>query len=764
MVDVRIRTKLMIAVAVNIIVFVGVIFFGVRPYFIEKSMEQDRQTVESQIASVSETLANRKSTLERTLIDWAVWNDTYTFVQRRNAAYIQSNISEQSLENLSVNAIVYLDSEGEAFYSAFRSTDMSLSKADQQAIIRAVTSRLTNRSDAQNGIYASDFGPMLYVSHPILRSDSSGPRQGTLIMLEFVDSTVMADISAQTKIPLTIQPARLEETIIKSGTDGTDVVIPLDTVFQQADYEVGFTVAQTHYENTVTMLRLGMLALVILGFGLFFSLLWTIHRVVIRRLMEIVSELKIITLERDSRLRLSRDAHSHDEIEQMATSMNEVLAALEDTRAEVIDRAFRDALTLLPNRLALEDYFSTVRGKQERIGVLGLDLDDFRRINDQYGHRTGDSVLIYLASRLNFYKEDGFVARIGADEFMLVHPGWTLDQLQPVARHLTKDLKDWAHVNGVKGMAATIGIDVFTYAEPQHTYEVMMGRLDVVIHEAKLSGKNRVLTFQEIEDGSHYLQTLEMERDLRHALEHDEFELYYQPIVSPRPFAVRGVEALIRWNHPGKGQISPGLFIPVAEQLGLISDLGRWVLVQAVTEIKDHVERHHLFLSINVSKRQIADGSFLASLEHVLTETGFDPHRLHVEITESEVGGNLYELQQFIHALKAIGVKISLDDFGVGTSSLSFLQSLQLDIIKIDQNFVKGIPENTFDRALLEGLYQTFHTLGLDIVTEGVERPEQLAFVLEHSSSLIQGYHYSKPVPLAQLEHYLKKTVTMYDW
>ncbi|WP_233547101.1 EAL domain-containing protein [Exiguobacterium sp. AM39-5BH] len=760
----RIRTKLMIAVAVNIIVFVGVIFFGVRPYFIEKSMEQDRQTVESQIASVSETLANRKSTLERTLIDWAVWNDTYTFVQRRNAAYIQSNISEQSLENLSVNAIVYLDSEGEAFYSAFRSTDMSLSKADQQAIIKAVTSRLSNQQDTQNGVYASDFGPTLYVSHPILRSDGSGPSQGTLVMLEFVDAAFVADMSAQTKIPLRIQPARQNQTVIMDGDAGTDVVIPLGTVFQQSDFEVTFTVEQTHYQNTVAMLRLGMIALVVLGLGLFFSLLWTIHRVVIRRLMEIVSELKVITLERDSRLRLSRDANSHDDIEQMATSINEVLAALEDTRAEVIDRAFRDALTLLPNRLALEDYFSNVRGKQDQIGVLGLDLDDFRRINDQYGHRTGDAVLIYIASRLSFYKENGFVARIGADEFMLVHPGWTFDQLRPVARRLTKDLKDWADVNGVKGMAVTIGIDVFTCAEPHHTYEIMMGRLDVVIHEAKLSGKNRVLTFQEIEDGSHYLQTLEMERDLRHALEHDEFELYYQPIVSPRPFAVRGVEALVRWNHPIKGQISPGLFIPVAEQLGLISDLGRWVLEQAVREMKDQVTHHHLFLSINVSKRQIADGSFLASLERVLTSSGFDPHCLHVEITESEVGGNLYELQQFIQSLKAIGVKISLDDFGVGTSSLSFLQSLQLDLIKIDQNFVKGIPENTFDRALLEGLYQTFQTLGIDIVTEGVERPEQLAFVLEHSSSLIQGYHYSKPVPLAQLEHYLKKTVTMYDW
>ncbi|WP_236634611.1 EAL domain-containing protein [Exiguobacterium sp. SL-10] len=759
----RIRTKLMIAVAVNIIVFVGVIFFGVRPYFIEKSMEQDRQMVERRIASVTETLVNRKSTLERTLVDWAVWNDTYTFVQNQNDKYINSNISEETLENLGVQAMVFLNRTGEVEYSTFRQEDSPLSKASQQTIISDITKRLRPNLELQDGVYDSEYGPILYASHPILRSDSSGPAQGTLVMLKFVDVDFLADLSAQTKIQLTIQPAQYSETKMTLQNDGTEVVVPLDTVFQTTDFEVSFIVEPTHYQNTISMLRLGMFALLVLGLGLFLSLLWTIHHVVIRRLIEIVDELKQITLERDSRLRLSRDKHSRDEIEQMAMSMNEVLSALEDTRAEVLDRAFRDALTQLPNRLGLEDYFSTVRGRHGRIGVIGLDLDDFRRINDQYGHRTGDSVLIYIASRLNFYKEAGFVARIGADEFMLVHPGWTLEQLQPVARHLTKDLKDWADVNGVKGMAVTIGIDVFTCAEPHHTYEIMMGRLDVVIHEAKMSGKNRVLTFQEIEDGSHYLQTLEMERDLRHALEHDEFELYYQPIVSPRPFSVRGVEALIRWNHPSKGQISPGLFIPVAEQLGLISDLGRWVLEQAVMEMTEQVKRHHLFLSINVSKRQIADGSFLDSLEHVLTETGFDPHRLHVEITESEVGGNLYELQQFIHALKAIGVKISLDDFGVGTSSLSFLQSLQLDIIKIDQNFVKGIPENTFDRALLEGLYQTFHTLGLDIVTEGVERPEQLAFVLEHSSSLIQGYHYSKPVPLAQLEHYLKQTVMMYD-
>ncbi|WP_396129213.1 CHASE4 domain-containing protein [Exiguobacterium mexicanum] len=238
----RIRTKLMIAVAVNIVVFVGVIFFGVRPYFIEKSMEQDWQTVESQVASVSETLANRKHTLERTLVDWAVWNDTYTFVQKRNASYVQSNISEESLENLSVNAIVYLNRDGEAFYSAFRSSGTTLSTAEQQALIKAVTSRLSDQQDGQNGVYASDFGPTLYVSHPILRSDWSGPSQGTLVMLEFVDQAFLADMSSQTKIPLTIQPARQNQTAITDGVAGTDVVIPLGTVFQQSDFEVTFTV------------------------------------------------------------------------------------------------------------------------------------------------------------------------------------------------------------------------------------------------------------------------------------------------------------------------------------------------------------------------------------------------------------------------------------------------------------------------------------------------------------------------------------------
>ncbi|MFN4213336.1 putative bifunctional diguanylate cyclase/phosphodiesterase [Exiguobacterium sp.] len=760
----RIRTKLMIAMALNILVFVGVIFFVVRPYFIEKSMEQDRQTVESQIASVKETLANRKHMLERTLVDWAVWNDAYAFIQGKNDSFVSSNISEASLDNLNVNAIMFLDRDGNVHYSKFQKASLALSASEQEAFISEIATRVKGRDGKQDAVYASEYGPVLYAAHPILRSDTSGPAQGTLVMLEFISADFIADLSAQTKLPLAIGPSEAGETKTSTQDGWTRVLIPLDLVFEEAEFGVTFVVEPTHYRNTVTMLRLGMVALLVLGVGLFLSLFWTIYHVVIRRLMKIVGELKQITIERDSRLRVSLNEQSQDEIEQMAASMNEVLAALEDTRAEVLDKAYRDALTQLPNRLAIEDYFSSVRGDHNQIGVIGLDLDNFRRINDQFGHRTGDAVLIYIASRLNFYKEDGFVARIGADEFMFLHPKWTLDELRPVARRLMRDLSDWSEMNGVKGLTSTIGLDVFASLHPHHTYEVMMGRLDVVLHEAKLSGKNRILAFQEIEDGSHYLQTLEMERDLRRALENDEFELYYQPIVSPHPFAVRGVEALIRWNHPVKGQVSPGLFIPIAEQLGLISDLGRWVLRQAVSEMKGHAMRHHLFLSVNVSKRQIADGSFLAELEDVLAESSFDPHLLHVEITESDVGGNLYELQQFIQSLKTLGVKISLDDFGVGTSSLSFLQSLQLDLIKIDQNFVKGIPENTFDRALLEGLYQTFHTLGLDIVTEGVERPEQLAFVLEHSSSLIQGYHYSKPVPLAQLEHYLKKTVTLYDW
>lgn len=757
----RIRTKLMIAVALNILIFVGVIFFVVRPYFIEQSMERDRLAVDSQIASVTETLANRKSSLERTLVDWAAWNDAYAFVQGKNEAFVDSNISEASLDNLNVNAMLFLNRDGDVHYATFQKQGLSLTEPEQQAFLTDIASRVRADANTRSTIYESEYGPVFYATHPILQSDRSGPVEGTLVMLEFVSNHFVADLSAQTKLPLAVGLTEATDTMITSRDGLTHVVIPLDTVYDKTDYGITFVVEPTHYANTVSMLRLGMVALVFLGTGLFLSLLWTFHRVVIRRLMEIGGELKQITFERDSRLRLSIDAGSRDEIEQMAASMNEVLAALEDTRAEVLDKAYRDALTQLPNRLAVEDYFAAVRKTYRHIGVIGLDLDDFRRINDQFGHRTGDAALIYIASRLNFYKEEGFVARIGADEFMFLHPNWTLEELRPVARRLMKDLADWADVNGMTGLTTTIGLDVFASHHPHHTYEILMGRLDVVLHEAKLSGKNRVLSFQEIEDGSHYLQTLEMERDLRRALEEDEFELYYQPIVSPHPFAVRGVEALIRWNHPVKGQVSPGLFIPIAEQLGLISDIGRWVLRQAVREMREHVTRHELFLSINVSKRQIADGSFLGELERILHDQTFNPSNLHVEITESEVGGNLYELQQFITSLKAIGVKISLDDFGVGTSSLSFLQSLQLDLIKIDQNFVKGITENTFDRALLEGLYQTFHTLGLDIVTEGVERPEQLAFVLEHSSSLIQGYHYSKPVPLSQLENYLKKVVML---
>lgn len=763
MAGLRVQTKLFIAIAVNITLFIGIILFVIKPYFIEKSIDQDELMIRSQVDSVSEVFSNRRSMLERILIDWAVWTDAYNFVNNPNETFIRNNLGHETLDNLDISAMLFLNEDQDLVYSEFSRFYASDNGAEREAFTKDILRFVNASGIKQNAVYGTDYGPVVYMSHPIVRSDGTGDAKGTLVVIQKIGPDFMSAVSAQAKTPITIRPLAHNRLTIERDEKFARVTMPLQSIYQDANWEVNFSIKRTFYLNTISMLQTGMFGLLVLGVGLLVTLFLTIHRFITKRLLHIVTELKQITYERNSRLRIRLNRKNSDEIEDMAITINNVLDALEETKTESLNRAFRDSLTRLPNRLAVEDMFAHMMKPASQIAVLGIDLDNFRRINDQFGQRTGDALLTFLASRLNFYKEDGFVARIGADEFIFIHPKWSTHEMRLIANQIAKDVRDWGQKQGMKGLTISFGIDQLNGSDQFYTYETIMSRLDVVLHEVKASGKNQILAYDEIESGSHYLHMLEMERDLRYALEHDEFELYYQPIVSPRPFAVRGVEALIRWNHPSKGQISPGLFIPVAEQLGLISDLGRWVLEQAVMEMTEQVKRHHLFLSINVSKRQIADGSFLDSLEHVLTETGFDPHRLHVEITESEVGGNLYELQQFIHALKAIGVKISLDDFGVGTSSLSFLQSLQLDIIKIDQNFVKGIPENTFDRALLEGLYQTFHTLGLDIVTEGVERPEQLAFVLEHSSSLIQGYHYSKPVPLAQLEHYLKQTVTMYD-
>lgn len=759
MVGLRVQTKLFIAIAINIALFIGIILFVIKPYFIEKSIDQDEVMIRSQVDSVSEVFSNRRSMLERTLIDWAVWNDSYDFVINPNEEFIRSNMGYETLENLGISAMLFLNENQDVVYSEFSRFYASDNEAEREAFTNDILRFVNASGIKQNAVYGTDYGPIVFMSHPIVRSNGKGTAKGTLVMIQKIGPDFISAVSAQAKTPITIRPLSHNRLTIDQDEKFARVSMPLQSIYQDANWELNFSVKRTYYLNTMSMLQTGMFGLLILGLGLLITLFLTIHRFITMRLLHIVTELKQITHERNGRLRIRSNRRSRDEIEDMATTINNVLDALEETKTESLNRAFRDSLTRLPNRLAVEDMFANAATPATQIAVLGIDLDNFRRINDQFGQRTGDALLTFLASRLNFYKEDGFAARIGADEFIFIHPKWSTREMRLVANQIAKDVTDWGRKQGMNGLTTSIGIDELNHIDRPFTYEIMMNRLDVVLHEVKHSGKNQILSYDEIESGSHYLHMLEMERDLRYALKHGEFELYYQPIVSPSPFAVRGVEALIRWNHPVKGAISPGIFIPVAEQLGLISDIGRWVLRQAVSEIQEHAHSHHLFLSVNVSKRQIADGSFLEELRHVLSDTKFKANLLHVEITESEVGGNLFELQQFIATLKEMNVQISLDDFGVGTSSLSFLQSLQLDIIKIDQNFVKGIPENKFDRALLEGLYQTFHTLGLDIVTEGVERPEQLAFVLEHSSSLIQGYHYSKPVPLAQLEHYLKKTV-----
>lgn len=757
----RIQTKLFVAIAVNIVFFIGIILFVIKPYFIERSIEQDEQVTRNQIESVSEVFANQRNTLERILMDWAVWNDSYRFVQDENESFITNNLGDESLQNLNVGAMIFLNESNRVAYASYPGFYELSTEAETTQLTNTILRLMNQQERPRHGIYGTDYGPVLLVSHPIVKSDGTGPSTGTLVFLQKIGPDFLAAMSAQAKVNLSISPLSHERLNIEQDEQFDRVSMPLQAIYDDANWELNFSVKRMYYANTQSVLETGIVGLVALGAILLLTIYGTIHQLITKRLFEIIDELKEITRQRNSRLRIKLRPGKRDEIEEMAIRMNDVLEALEKTQQESMDRAFRDSLTRLPNRLAVEDLLIHVEPSVTHLGVMGIDLDNFRRVNDQYGQRAGDAMLVYFASRLNFYKEDGFAARIGADEFIVVHPTWTIEELTLVAQQLIKDLREWGQKQGMTQLTMSVGIDELTAS--LHTYEAMMARLDVVLHEVKLSGKNKILSYESIENGSHYLHALEMERDLRTALEEGQFELHYQPIVAPRPFRVRGIEALIRWRHPKKGYISPGLFIPIAEQLGLISEIGRFVFRQALRETTSLLDQHDLFLSVNVSKRQVLDGSFLEVLDEALGETSFRPARLHVEITESEVGGNVYELQQFIQTLKAYGVCVSLDDFGVGTSSLSYLQALQIDVIKIDQNFVKGIPEQTFDRALLEGLYQTFHTLGLEIVTEGVERPEQLAFVLEHSDSLIQGYHFSKPIPLNDLQRYLYEAIAAAD-
>jgi len=424
-------------------------------------------------------------------------------------------------------------------------------------------------------------------------------------------------------------------------------------------------------------------------------------------------------------------------------------------------QAQHDTLTSLPNRICFHETMRQALGSARRRGhklaLMRLDLDNFKHVNDMFGHRTGDALLRELARRLrSTVRPSDTIARMGGDEFaVLLQDVDGEEGALRAAEALRTVLTAAVPVHGHEiTTSASIGVSLY----PDHATdsETLLSQADTALYAARSGGHNSVHFFTPEAD-AHIHQRFELEFQLRRALEQDEFRLEYQPQFSAGTRRITGVEALLRWTNPVVGSISPERFIPLAESLGLIVPIGRWVLEEACRQaVRWAAAGHRMRMAVNVSAMQFARRDFTQTVLEVVGYTGMDPSQLELEFTESCLMGDPVQVRAQMETLRNAGIRLSLDDFGTGYSSLSCLHTLPVDALKIDRSFIRDLGADSANARLVEAVVRLAQSLGLSVVAEGVENYAQLGALNDMGCEYVQGFLFERPVSVDSFEELLR--------
>jgi diguanylate cyclase (GGDEF)-like protein len=452
---------------------------------------------------------------------------------------------------------------------------------------------------------------------------------------------------------------------------------------------------------------------------------------------------------------------------ELEARVKERTQQLEEANAKLLQIALHDALTGLPNRaLLMTDLNQSIQRSKAnpnyQFAVLFLDCDRFKVVNDSLGHLVGDELLVLISRRLNLYiKPQNTLARLGGDEFAILlteipDSHHAIELADQILESFSKPFQLERHevfINASIGIV--IGHD--EYNEPEH----LLRDADTAMYRAKALGKGQYHIFDPAMHAA-ALERLQLETDLRRGLEQQELVVHYQPIVNLNTGKIAGFEALVRWCHPQRGLVPPGLFIPMAEETGLITQIGYWVLSESCHQLrtwqKQNLVNPNLFVSVNLSVKQFSQPNLLEQIDQVLEKSQLPPNCLKLEMTESAIMDNEKDVALILKELRKRHILISIDDFGTGYSSLNYLHSFPVDTLKVDKSFVQRLNQDSENVGLIPVIISLAKTMNMSVIAEGIELPEQLMILKELNCGFGQGYFFSKPLPREQLIELLSRT------
>jgi len=446
-----------------------------------------------------------------------------------------------------------------------------------------------------------------------------------------------------------------------------------------------------------------------------------------------------------------------DELARLAATFNEMSGKIEERERRITQLAFNDVLTGLPNRTMFQQQlahvFQTIDDSEALVALHCLDLDQFKSINDTLGHPAGDALLVAAGQRIREVARGHFVARLGGDEFVVLQTvGSDRHAIDRLAEQLIAAIARPLTIDGNELSPSTsVGIAIAPLDGADG--ETLMRNADLALYRAKEAGRGTLAFFEESLN-RRAQDRRKLETDLRRALERGEFELYYQPLFDLENNRIGSFEALIRWNHPDRGLVTPGEFIPVAEETGLIVQIGAWALREACRRAQSWPG--DVRVAVNVSPLQFHRGGLNETIMQALAASGLAPQRLEIEITESVFLEGSEPILKMLHSLRSLGVRVALDDFGTGYSSLSYLQSFPFDKIKIDRSFIENLLTRPGAAAIVAAITELAHALGMETTAEGVEDNAQLDELRLRGCSSVQGFLFARPMQASEVDRLMQ--------